>query len=368
MQASGLLYVFVHRAEDLPAADIKLIKKSSSDPYCVLRYGKHKDRTKTIPEQLNPKWDHLSIFRLGSRIGRWIPGGARQVQPLEIEVYDEDQWSSDDLLGTTTIDLASLPLKPGTRLDHNVNLHVPTGVKKKGVPRISLSFYWVRSPPSSIYTQQVLGFLSFFAAGAMCIIAANCRWEPSNVSEGSMKQPGVFSSLVLAALSLFGAGAVHLVLAHTYIGSMADLLEYLELGPLEPLVKDSQVTTMMTARTRTNKFMGLEVVVDRAVDLSFMQIPTLLIGWLLPAGGFGLIALSVMLQAFQVWGAHILAGQILAGSAALAVLIGYWYLMTAEAQRDNATFDPVRTLKAPALTRSDQQEFKRSGDSSRKLF
>jgi len=350
MQAKGFLYVNVERATDLPAADWR-VGRSSSDPYCIVRYGEHSSRTKTINEDLKPTWDHHCIFRLGSRFGNWLIPGARKLKPLEIEVYDEDDWSKDDLLGTATVDIATL--EPKMRHEKVVPLDPPKNMRKaKGV--VTLSFYWDPSPPESTYSYQVLGFLCFFITGAMCIISANCRWELADASQGSVKQPGVSAALVLASLTSFAAGIIHFVLAHVDIGSLADLLEYVELGPSECEEQEKE-QSLVKARTRTKKLTQIEIVVERAIDLGFLSIPTLLIAWTLPLAAFGLIPLAASLQFLQQFVqnmelsilAYVRAGQILAAFALLVNFIGYRWLRCAECHRAHAKMNPLRDLRTP---------------------
>lgn len=52
----GVLRIFVAEAEELMRADVKLIGKGKSDPYCVLKVGAQIFQTQVIKENINPNW------------------------------------------------------------------------------------------------------------------------------------------------------------------------------------------------------------------------------------------------------------------------------------------------------------------------
>lgn len=72
---------------------------SPSDPYVIIRNHQKKQhcKTKTIQNDNNPKWNqNLQVCVFGLK------------DPLQMEVYDEDLLTSDDLIGYGTVDLSQL--------------------------------------------------------------------------------------------------------------------------------------------------------------------------------------------------------------------------------------------------------------------
>ncbi|XP_075466049.1 extended synaptotagmin-3 [Ascaphus truei] len=92
----GVLRVYLIEAENLIPKDtyLKGIIKGKSDPYAVLRVGNQTFKSKTIKENLNPRWEEL--YEL---VVHEVPG-----QDLEVDLYDEDP-DKDDFLGSLVINL-----------------------------------------------------------------------------------------------------------------------------------------------------------------------------------------------------------------------------------------------------------------------
>uniref|UniRef100_A0A3B5M7U9 Uncharacterized protein n=1 Tax=Xiphophorus couchianus TaxID=32473 RepID=A0A3B5M7U9_9TELE len=88
----GVVRVHVLEARDLVAKDTYMMGmvKGKSDPYVTLRVGNRLFKTKTIKENLHPKWNEVYEFVIHE-----APG-----QELEMELYDEDR-DKDDFLGST---------------------------------------------------------------------------------------------------------------------------------------------------------------------------------------------------------------------------------------------------------------------------
>jgi len=98
--AGDVLTVAVVAATGLKNTDRGLFRRSGdcSDPYVMVSAGNKKLRTKTINNNLNPAWNsEWFSFSLGDAD-----------QSLELEVFDSDLLTFDDLLGKAKIDLASL--------------------------------------------------------------------------------------------------------------------------------------------------------------------------------------------------------------------------------------------------------------------
>lgn len=66
MSAQGVLRIHFVEAQDLEGKDTYLggLIKGKSDPYGLIRIGNQHFQTKTIKENLNPKWNE--IYEVGS--------------------------------------------------------------------------------------------------------------------------------------------------------------------------------------------------------------------------------------------------------------------------------------------------------------
>ena len=73
------------------AADLN----GKSDPYCIVRLGRHKMRTKIIRETLWPKWNET--FTVPAEEVESIVTSTSGV--LTFEVWDSDYMAHDDFLG-----------------------------------------------------------------------------------------------------------------------------------------------------------------------------------------------------------------------------------------------------------------------------
>ncbi|MGH0170523.1 UNVERIFIED_CONTAM: hypothetical protein FKN15_002727 [Acipenser sinensis] len=95
----GVLRIHFLEAQDLIGKDtfLKGMIKGKSDPYAVIQVGRHLFQTKTIKENLNPKWKEIFEALVYENPG----------QQLEIELFDEDT-DKDDFLGSLMIDLAEV--------------------------------------------------------------------------------------------------------------------------------------------------------------------------------------------------------------------------------------------------------------------
>ncbi|KAF7215050.1 extended synaptotagmin-3 [Nothobranchius furzeri] len=95
----GVVRVHVVEARDLVAKDTYMLGlvKGKSDPYTTLRVGNRFHKTKTIKENLHPKWNEVYEF-----VVHEAPG-----QELEVELYDEDT-DKDDFLGRCNLDLGDV--------------------------------------------------------------------------------------------------------------------------------------------------------------------------------------------------------------------------------------------------------------------
>ncbi|XP_041040007.1 extended synaptotagmin-2 isoform X3 [Carcharodon carcharias] len=95
----GLLRIHFIEAQDLQWKDtfMKGLVKGKSDPYGILYIGNQMFQSKTIKENLSPKWNEVYEALIYENPG----------QELEIELFDEDP-DKDDFLGSLMIDLVEV--------------------------------------------------------------------------------------------------------------------------------------------------------------------------------------------------------------------------------------------------------------------
>jgi len=90
VEYSGIIKLNVIKATDLPKADTF----SDSDPYVIFRNSNGQEvKTKVIDNDNNPKWNEHLILSVNEK------------DPVQIEIYDEDNHSKDDLLCTGSLDV-----------------------------------------------------------------------------------------------------------------------------------------------------------------------------------------------------------------------------------------------------------------------
>lgn len=358
MDKRGFLQVIVHSGRGLPPADVAILSKPTSDPYCVVSLGKQSHKTSTVDKDLNPAWEERFNFRLasaGASFVQWASGASqnRRVlapQYLDIVVYDEDTWKHHDLLGKYSLDLKPLLSEPNQWQKKEVTLVVAEGQKPGSHNTITISVRWEPAPALNPYALRVLGFSCFAVAAAASFLAANCRWEPASASKGSLKQAGVGCAMVLASLSLLLATLMHLVLAHVSIGGLVDVLEQLEMGPVpKPQGEEGEAPpSILKCYARPRKLAFYEVSVSPTIDLSGLGVPILLIAWALPLAGAALASLGIGLQISQTWTLHLQAGQVLAMAGILKVFVGYCFIIRAEGDRSAAPVDSSSLSKWPS--------------------
>lgn len=92
------LTVLVSRGHDLKADEISFSTfRRTSDPYVRIRIGLEVQQTKTIRKSLNPVWNEELHWH-----ARYC---TLREAPLLLEVFDEDQITTDDSLGVAQLDL-----------------------------------------------------------------------------------------------------------------------------------------------------------------------------------------------------------------------------------------------------------------------
>mmetsp|Transcript_68969 Transcript_68969/g.222922 ORF Transcript_68969/g.222922 Transcript_68969/m.222922 type:complete len:427 (+) Transcript_68969:59-1339(+) len=341
----GYLHVVVHGGSGLPAADWRLIKKPSSDPFCEVHFRGQMHRTATVQEELNPTWGDAFTFRVGTflpsvvlaLLGEEEPDGkgGDTLGQMLVRVFDEDKLTSHDLLGECTLNLERYIQNRNQWHEEKLTLEPPRGISTRGV--IMLSVCW---EPASWLTRYLLHMASavcFATAFAVLLIAANCRWQPATLEMGAAKQPGVGATTLLASAVMFLAMALQFMLAHSNrevqlddlaasLSASQRLNEALPaLGSKKPGAGGKGSASAQPAlliNARATKLMSYELSVSPTVDISLIYLPLMVVAWLLPAGGAALIALAFMLQ-LQDGMLCACAGEALALLALWSVATGY---------------------------------------------
>ncbi|XP_068186269.1 extended synaptotagmin-3 [Antennarius striatus] len=95
----GVVRVNLVEARDLVAKDTYMLGlvKGKSDPYATLRVGTRHFKSKTVKENLHPKWNEVYEFVIHE-----APG-----QELELEIFDEDA-DKDDFIGRYNLDFGEV--------------------------------------------------------------------------------------------------------------------------------------------------------------------------------------------------------------------------------------------------------------------
>ena len=90
----GVVHLELVKAKDLDDGD----KKSKSDPYAVLKFGKQKAKTNTIKNTQNPQWNFSTDFN--------VPDGKDKA--ISVEVLDNDRFGRDKSLGKLELEVGDL--------------------------------------------------------------------------------------------------------------------------------------------------------------------------------------------------------------------------------------------------------------------
>ncbi|XP_013870678.1 extended synaptotagmin-3 [Austrofundulus limnaeus] len=167
----GVVRVHVLEARDLVAKDTYMmgLVKGKSDPYVKLRVGNRNFKTKTIKENLHPKWNEVYEFVVNE-----APG-----QELEMELFDEDT-DKDDFLGQYNLDLGEVKREK----------EIDTWYPLEGVPHgeLHLKLQWLGlKADSSLLKEPNNGF----ACAMLAVYLDNASNLPRDQSELTVNQkPG----------------------------------------------------------------------------------------------------------------------------------------------------------------------------------
>ncbi|MGH0145131.1 UNVERIFIED_CONTAM: hypothetical protein FKN15_068023 [Acipenser sinensis] len=135
----GVVRIHLKEAQNLLSTDTLLggAIKGKSDPYVILRVGTQTFTSKTVDDDLNPKWNEMYEV-----IVHEVPG-----QELELEVFDKDP-DQDDFLGRLKMDLGCV--KKARVLDQ----WMPLKDVEKG--RVHLRLEWLSLLSTTSKLEQVL--------------------------------------------------------------------------------------------------------------------------------------------------------------------------------------------------------------------
>jgi len=315
----GNLQVIVHSARQLAPADFKLLKKPSSDPYCVCSLGAQSFRTPTINENLNPTWEHPGSIIMGSFLPASVLKlmGETQVSEhddtqnlhlLRFEVFDEDLMSADDSLGHCSVDLTDVFSRQEEWIQFELKLRPVPGMPAGGC--LIVSACWEPAPFLPTYVLRIVSAIVFAVAAATCFLASQCRWQSSAASP-LLSEPGVAAALLLASLTLILATAFHFVLAHAAARRPIDelaaeqsasqgLSDALSTYGVPGKAPTSDAPSLLSVKIHARGMMSYELGVSTTPDLfRALQLPLALLAWLLPIGGTALCGVAVLLQFVQ---------------------------------------------------------------------
>jgi len=94
----------IRQARNLTAKDPSFGKKKTSDPYAVIYWGGEKlADTKVIDNNLNPKWNEIFRFKVGSNRMAQLLRQDSKYKTIDIVVFDKDRLTKDEPLGTVSI-------------------------------------------------------------------------------------------------------------------------------------------------------------------------------------------------------------------------------------------------------------------------
>ncbi|XP_029700687.1 extended synaptotagmin-3 [Takifugu rubripes] len=177
----GVVRVHLLEGRDLVAKDTYMmgLVKGKSDPYATIRVGNRNVKSKTIKENLHPKWNEVYEFVIHE-----APG-----QELELELYDEDT-DKDDFMGRFNLDFGDV--KQEKEMDKWFEL--------EGVPygevRLKLQWLSLNADPS-LLTESSDGL-----ACAMLAVyldsASNVPKDPDEIHKQKKQKEGQFTKRTAA--------------------------------------------------------------------------------------------------------------------------------------------------------------------------
>ncbi|XP_032900459.1 extended synaptotagmin-2 isoform X1 [Amblyraja radiata] len=171
----GFLRIYFIEAQDLMWKDsfLRGLAKGKSDPYGIIRIGNQMFQSKTIKENLNPKWNEVYEALIYE-----TPG-----QLMEVELFDEDP-DKDDFLGSLMIDLVEVQKEQ--LIDQWFELDEVTRGK------LHMKLEWLSLLPNTDLLSQAMastkalqGTANDGLSSALLIIYLDCANNLPNVFEGN---------------------------------------------------------------------------------------------------------------------------------------------------------------------------------------
>ncbi|XP_077392042.1 extended synaptotagmin-3 [Festucalex cinctus] len=159
----GVVRVHLVEARDLVAKDTYMLGmvKGKSDPYAKLRVGDRKVKSKTIKENLHPRWGETYEF-----VVHEAPG-----QELEVELFDEDA-DKDDFIGRYHLDLGEV------KKEKEMDQWFPLDGVQSGEVHLKLHWLSLQSDPT-LLKQSNKGY----ACAMLAVYLDNASNLPKDLSE-----------------------------------------------------------------------------------------------------------------------------------------------------------------------------------------
>lgn len=345
----GHFHLIVHAARGLPAADLHILKKSSSDPYCIVSFANQRFRTQTIYSNLNPVWEEAFSFQLGSFLPKtilWLFGDEHK-EPcedpvLELSILDEDLITADDALGECRLEAHDILQEPERW--HTYELAVTSGGSQCGT--ITISVCWEPAPFLPPYATRMVSVIGYACSFVMFLLSANCAWQPGKLEDGAVKQPGVGATLLVGSGCMLLATCVQFVATHMdsnariddLVGShsasrgLNDALQAHGLPRNSAKAKSSSGgPPLLTVKLKASGLGSYELGIMPNVDITkHLHLPVIVINWLLPLGGVALSNIAMALQFWQERSWSIFPGQVFNIVALLSSAAGWAFAFMAE--------------------------------------
>lgn len=125
------LIVTLLKANNLPASDYEMVSSGKSDPYVVFHLGQQEFRSSKQKKTVDPAWHPAERFEFDVIHVR--------NEVLKIEVFDEDTWNRDDLLGSIAVPVSRFEDHDDKVLTEALALDVPDNYASQNNGQASLT-------------------------------------------------------------------------------------------------------------------------------------------------------------------------------------------------------------------------------------
>lgn len=109
VEALGILWIRIHKANGLSKQDRRGSEGGGSDPYITVsfsKYGKPMYCTRVIQDDLNPVWEETCALLV-------TPDLIKADEQLSMELWDSDRTTSDDIVGKVELSMQKMIQHPG---------------------------------------------------------------------------------------------------------------------------------------------------------------------------------------------------------------------------------------------------------------